>query len=160
MSDANARARDFGDHREDPRHHVSPKVVYGVVAALLAVLLVVMLIAFDYDRRNTEAVDKADELITQLQANGLAAPDDAEDVADLLGDDGGSFCAVDYDGQYLGQIKNSLGVGGEFFFRASSLDDDTIKGLEIIVGIYCPDKLPDVQDLADDLDLDDDLVQN
>ncbi len=148
------------DHRENPEHHVDPKIVYGIVGAVLGVLLVVMLVSFDYDRKNDEAVSKANELITELDANGLPTPADADAVAELLGDDGGTFCAVDYDGQYLGQIKNSLGVGGEFFFRASSLDDDTIKGLEIIVGVYCPEKLADVQDLASDLDLDDDLVQN
>lgn len=155
-----ASTRDFGDHREDPRHHVAPKVVYGVVGALVVVLLVVLLATYDYGRKNDEAVQKAQQLIAELQANDLPAPDDADQVAEQLGDDGGAICAVDYDGQYLGQIKNELGVGGAFFFRASSLDDDTIKGLEVAVGIYCPDKLSDVQDLADDLDLDDDLVKN
>ncbi len=127
------------------------KILYWIVGGGLALLLVVMLISYNYDKANTEAQQKAEELIAAYEAAGLATPLPADSLAEVLGDDGGAVCSAIGDHRAIGYLKTRLGVGGEFYFRPTRVDRNTIKGLVLVAEVYCPENLPDAQDLYDAL---------
>ena len=72
---------------------MSHRAIYGIVGGVMAVLLVVMLITYNYNKANEEAVAKAQQLITNLEKAGLRAPRDPAEVARVFGTDGGAVCA-------------------------------------------------------------------
>src|SRR5512145_2820785 len=97
------------------------RTIYWIVAGALGVLLVVMLVAWNYDRQNAEADAKAQELIAAFEGAGLPAPDQ-DQIARTLGDDGGQVCETADSELVQGYWKLRLGVGGEFYQRAIRLD--------------------------------------
>ena len=127
------------------------RTIYWLVAGVLAVLLVVMLITFRYNRSNEEAIAKADQLITAFKDAGLRPPMDAARVASVLGTDGGTVCASVGSGVGRGIAKLHLMVGGNFATRPIINERRVGIGLRLIVQTYCPDKLPDAQQLIDNL---------
>jgi hypothetical protein len=135
---------------------VSHRTIYIVVGAVVAVLLVVMLVTYDYGTPDKDEA-KAQELITAFQEAGLPTRLDADQIADLLGDDGGPVCAAAADlpdGHALrGYVKTRLGVGGEFYFRPTRFDRAAIRKALIVVRTYCPDELDGIRDIVDDLKL-------
>jgi hypothetical protein len=133
---------------------VRERTIYWIVGGIFGVLLIVMLAAWNYDRQNEEADAKAAELIAAYEAAGLRAPDQ-DQIAGVLGDDGGAVCDA-ADGDVLqGYWKQRFGVGGEFYFRPVKVDRKVVQGLLLVVRIYCPEELPDVEDFVEDLDFDD-----
>jgi hypothetical protein len=134
---------------------MSERAIYWVVGGIFGLLLVVMLAAWDYDRSNEEANQKALQLIAAYEAAGLRAPERPAMVARVLGDDGGWVCDAAGSDVLEGYWKQRLAVGGEFYFRPVKVDRRTIQGLLLTVQIYCPDKLPDVEEFVEDLDFDD-----
>ena len=128
--------------------------IYLIVAAALGVLLIVMLVAWNYDRQNEEADAKAQELIAAFEQAGLAAPD-PDQIARTLGDDGGQVCETADSELVQGYWKLRLMVGGEFYVRATSLPGTVREGLSLVVDVYCPEKRPDVEDFFEDWDFDD-----
>jgi hypothetical protein len=96
---------------------VSNRAIYLTIGGGLAVLLVVMLVTWNYNKANAEAIAKANQLISSAQAAGLPAPTNPQRVADVLGTDGGEICAALRSDQQVGYLKTRLGVGGEFYFR-------------------------------------------
>ena len=76
-------------------------------------------------------------------------------VARVLGDDGGIVCETAGSELLEGYWKLRLGVGGEYYFRPVKVDRRTLEGLLHVVEVYCPDKLPEVEDFVDDLNFDD-----
>ena len=60
----------------------SERSIYWLVAGALGVLLIVMLVAWNYDRQNDEANAKADELIAAYEAAGLRGSGQGPDRAD------------------------------------------------------------------------------
>ncbi|MEQ3553877.1 hypothetical protein WIS52_25660 [Pseudonocardia nematodicida] len=132
---------------------MNARVIYASVGALLAALLVVMLVSYDYNRSDEVALGKADELIGAYRAAGLATPADAGQVAQVLGDDGGAVCATAGSPHQLGLLKTRLGVGGEFYLRPATVDPRTVQGLELVVATYCPEDLPAVEQFVAGLDV-------
>jgi hypothetical protein len=130
------------------------RTIYWIVAAALGVLLIVMLVAWNYDRQNEEADAKAQELIAAYEAAGLRAPD-PDQIARVLGDDGGAVCETADSELVQGYWKLRLAVGGEFYQRATRLDPRVREGLSLVVDVYCPEKRPDIEDLFEDWDFDD-----
>ena len=134
------------------------RTIYWLVAGFMGALLIVMLVAWNYDRQNEKADAKAQELIAAFEARGLTAPD-PDKIARVLGDDGGFVCATADSGLVQGTWKLRLAVGGEFYQRAARLPPQIRDGVLLTVGVYCPEKLPDVEDFFQDWDFDD-LVRN
>ena len=130
------------------------RTIYWIVAGALGVLLIVMLVAWDYDRQNDEANAKAQELIAAYEAAGLTAPDQ-DQIARVLGDDGGQVCETADSDLVQGYWKLRLGVGGEFYVRPVRLDPRVREGLLLVVDVYCPEKRPDIEDFFEDWDFDD-----
>lgn len=128
---------------------MSHRAIYAIVGSVLAVLLIVMLITYDYNRSNQEAEAKAQQLSTAFAKAGLRTPRDIEEVARVLGDDGGAVCASVQKGVALGIAKLNLSVGGAFYSRPVIADGRLATGLLLIVQTYCPEKVPDVQEWLD-----------
>lgn len=125
------------------------RTIYWIVGGLLAVLLVVMLVTWNYNRSNAEAVTKAQQLITAFDKAGLRTPASAEEVARVLGTDGGAVCASVRNGVGLGIAKLNLSVGGAFYTRAVIADKRLATGLLLVVQTYCPDKVATAQEFVD-----------
>jgi hypothetical protein len=113
------------------------------------VLLVVMLVGWNYDRQNAEADAKAQELIAAFEAAGLPAPDQ-DQIARTLGDDGGQVCETADSELVQGYWKLRLLHGGEYYVRPVRLDGRFREGLSIVVDVYCPEKRPDIEDFFED----------
>ena len=130
------------------------RTIYWLVGGGLALLLVVMLVGWNYDRQNDEADAKAQELIAAYEEAGLRAPDQ-DQIARTLGDDGGQVCETADSELVQGYWKLRLMVGGEFYTRAVRLDGRVREGLSLVVDVYCPEKRPDIEDLFEGWDFDD-----
>ena len=130
------------------------RTIYGIVAGVFAVLLIVMLAAWNYDRQNAEADAKAQQLIAAYEEAGLRAPDQ-DQIARVLGDDGGAVCETADSKLVQGYWKLRLMVGGEFYVRPVRLDPRVREGLSLVVDVYCPEKRPDIEDFFEDWDFDD-----
>jgi hypothetical protein len=137
---------------------VRERTIYWIVAGALGVLLIVMLVAWNYDRQNEEADAKAQELIAAYEAAGLRAPD-ADQIARVLGDDGGQVCETADSKLVQGYWKLRLMIGGEFYVRPTRLDPRIREGMLLVVDVYCPEKRPNVEDFFEGWDFDD-VVRN
>jgi hypothetical protein len=133
---------------------VRERTIYWIVIGGLGVLLIVMLVAWNYDRQNAEADAKAAELISAYEAAGLRAPDQ-DQIARTLGDDGGQVCDTADSELVQGYWKLRLGVGGEFYVRPVRLDGKIRQGLSLVVDVYCPEKRPDIEEFFEGWDFDD-----
>jgi hypothetical protein len=132
---------------------MSERTIYWLIAAGFGLLLIVMLAAFNYDRQNDEANAKATELIAAYEEAGLPTPDQ-DQIARVLGDDGGQVCETADSKLVQGYWKLRLMVGGEFYTRAVRLDGRIREGLSLIVDVYCPEKRTDIEDFFEDWDFD------
>lgn len=130
------------------------RAIYWIVAAILGVLLIVMFVAWNYDRQNEEADAKAQELIAAYEEAGLRAPDQ-DQIARTLGDDGGQVCETADSELVQGYWKLRLMIGGEFYVRPVRLDGRIREGLSLVVDVYCPEKRPDIEELFEEWDFDD-----
>jgi hypothetical protein len=128
---------------------LSNRTIYWIVAGIFGVLLIVMLVSWNYDRQNEEANAKADELIARLDEAGLRTPD-RDQIARVLGDDGGQVCETADSELVQGYWKLRLMVGGEFYIRPVRLDGRIREGLSLVVDVYCPEKRPAIEDFFQD----------
>ena len=123
-------------------------LVLGVIFLLLAVL---GLFVFRSATGGVEAQRKADELTAALTDAGLPVPS-RDQIVRTLGTDGGVVCADP--GGALGRaaLNHSLSNGatgpGQ---RPVIADERVVRGLAIIIEVYCPDELPDFQEHIGDL---------
>lgn len=124
---------------------MSHRAIYWTVAAVLGVLLVVMLVTYQYNKSSDEALAKANQLTSTLSQAGLPTPRDPAQVAKVFGTDGGAVCASVDTGVARGIAKLNLGVGGEFYRRAVISDKRVAAGILAVVKTYCPDKVPTLQ---------------
>jgi type II secretory pathway pseudopilin PulG len=135
---------------------VSHRTIYAIVGLVVGILLVVLLISWDYKTDDKKADEKADQLLANYKAAGLSVRLDRDQLADLLGDDGGDVCQLADDvsksDSYEGYLKTTFRVGGEFGFQGATLDRDALDRAEVIVETYCPDKLPAARKFIGDLE--------
>ena len=130
---------------------MSNRAIYWTVGGVLAVLLIIAMVTWNYNKANAEALDKANQLISSYKEAGLTAPRSAENVAEVLGTDGGEVCVAASSDYLLGYIKTRLGVGGEFYFRPIIVDRRPLQGAALIVKTYCPEEAPRLQEFIDGL---------
>jgi hypothetical protein len=127
---------------------MSHRASYWIVGGVMAVLLVIMLVTYNYNRSNEQALAKAQQLNTAFEQAGLPTRDPAE-VARVFGTDGGAVCASVQNGVALGIAKLNLSVGGAFYTRAVIADKRLATGLLLVVQTYCPEKVPTAQEFID-----------
>jgi hypothetical protein len=133
---------------------VRERSIYWIVGGALGVLLIVMLVGWNYDRQNEEADAKAAELIAAYEQAGLRAADQ-DQIARTLGDDGGAVCETADSDLVQGYWKLRLMIGGEYYVRPVRLDGRIRTGLSLVVDVYCPEKRPDIVELFEEWDFDD-----
>ena len=130
--------------------------IYGITGAVLGGVLVWALIAFDHERDDNEAQAKADEFSEVLEARDIDAPDE-DIIVSLLGTDGGRVCEMSDDDLNEAVLKLNLYTNGASGpgQRAGPVDKKLFAGALAVAEVYCPDKLDEVEQLADDFDFDD-----
>ncbi|MGK3952624.1 hypothetical protein ACLKM7_09905 [Microbacterium sp. I2] len=127
-------------------------VIYTVVIIILIGLAVVALLMFRTDRQNAAADEKATQLVQALETAGMLAPT-TDQIARVYGDDGGTACA-DPNGALtralvLGELSNGATGPGR---RPVIVEDRILKSQLLVIGVYCPDELPNYQEFIDGLD--------
>lgn len=130
---------------------MSNRAIYWAVGGGLAILLVAALVTWNYDKADDEAVAKANQLISAYEAAGLTPPKSAENVAEVLGTDGGEVCVAASSDYLLGYVKTRLGVGGEFYFRPTIVDRRPLQGAALVVATYCPEEAPRLAEFVESL---------
>lgn len=144
-----------------PATHAAPArahnaVVYWVAVGLLVVLAAIALAAYRGAREDAAALAKADELLTVLAENGVEPLPSQEQVARVLGDDGGSVCQDPGHALRRATLFAMLGTGASGpGSRPVITDSALLRGQLAIVGVYCPEHLEEVAAYLDDLATDD-----
>ena len=132
---------------------MSHRALYITSIVVLVVLAGVALLSFAGARQTAQANEKADQLISELQAAGLRAPQ-KDQIARVLGDDGGAVCADPDDalrrGILFGQLTNGAAGPG---IRPVIADNKVVQGQLLIMKVYCPQYLEAFQNVVDDLKL-------
>jgi hypothetical protein len=129
------------------------RALYIVVAFVVVLLMVGGLIAFRSARSSAEAQQKADQLISELQAMGAPTPR-KEAIVRVLGKDGGAVCA-DPNGALsratlLAQLANGASGPGS---RPVIANSRVVQGELAVIKVYCPDELAEFQKFVDSLNL-------
>ncbi|MDR7083934.1 Tfp pilus assembly protein FimT [Arthrobacter ginsengisoli] len=126
-------------------------VLYIVSMILLVVFAVIALVNFRSARETQQSLEKADQLIATIEAAGGTAPQ-REQIARVLGDDGGAVCANPNDAlsraTFLSQLSNGATGPGS---RPVIANARIVQGELAILQIYCPDELAEFQQFIDDL---------
>ncbi len=129
--------------------------IYITTCVILALLVIWAIFAFSSARETNRAQDKADELISELQAAGARTPDQ-DQIVRVLGDDGGATCANPNEALSRATFHSLLmnGAAGPGA-RPVIADSRAVRGQLLIIKVYCPDELEDFQKFVDDLKTDD-----
>ena len=129
--------------------------IFIAVLVLLAVITLAGVLAFSRGVNDAQAQNKANELINALTEVGARTPD-VDQVARVLGDDGGATCENPNEALsravLLSQLTNGASGPGA---RPVIVDSRVVKGQLLIIQVYCPDELEDFQEFVDDLKTDD-----
>jgi len=127
-------------------------VIYIVVATILVVLTVIALLAFRAGRENDAAQEQAAELTQALEEAGMRAPS-TDQIVRVLGDDGGAVCANPNGALTRGLVLNELtnGAAGPGR-RPIVVEDRVLRSQLLIIGVYCPDELPNYEEFVERLE--------
>ena len=129
--------------------------IFIVVLVLLAVITLAGVLAFSRGVNDAQAQNKANELVDALTEVGARTPD-VDQVARVLGDDGGATCENPNEALsravLLSQLTNGATGPGQ---RPVIADSRVVQGQLLIIQIYCPDELDDFKDFVGDLKTDD-----
>ena len=128
--------------------------IFIAVLVLLAVITLAGVLAFSRGVNDAQAQNKANELINALTEVGARTPD-VDQVARVLGDDGGATCENPNEALsravLLSQLTNGATGPGQ---RPVIADSRVVQGQLLIIQIYCPDELDDFKDFVGDLKTD------
>ena len=128
------------------------RIVYAVIAGALVLLLVICLVFYRRAEASQEAQGKADQLIAALQQAGVRAVPSQEQIVRVLGSDGGAICkdpaSALRKALLFSQLTNGAGGPG---IRPVIVDSKIFKGELLVIQIYCPDELPQFQQMVEQL---------
>ena len=134
-------------------HH---KRTYIIVGAAFVILIVVALLLFRYPNKSEAAYEKAQQLISAYELAGLTPPSEQQ-IVGTYGDDGGPVCTTkDFD-EYVQQNLNQLVANGaaQVGARGVVMDAELLRKGSLIIGVYCPERLPEYRDWIEILKTDD-----
>jgi Tfp pilus assembly protein FimT len=127
-------------------------VIYIVAVVVLVALTVIALLAFRAGRENEAAQEQATQLAQALEDAGLRAPS-TEQIVRVLGDDGGAVCENPNGALTRGLVLNELTNGAAGPGRRPILvEDRVLRSQLLIIGVYCPDELPNYEKFVDRLE--------
>jgi len=128
--------------------------IFITALVLLGVITLAGVLAFSRGINDAQAQNKATELVDRLTEVGARTPD-VDQVARVLGDDGGATCENPNDALsraiLLSQLTNGASGPGA---RPVIADSRVVQGQLLIIDIYCPDELDDFKAFVDDLKTD------
>jgi len=131
--------------------HRERKITWIVIGIFFVGMMIVAVSIFDSNKKNQEAVDKANQLSSELAKAGLPVPQ-AQQIYNVLGDDGGAVCAAPANALVksilYGQLTNGATGPGQ---RPVIADRKATEGVLLIVKVYCPDEAANIQQVVDDL---------
>ena len=128
------------------------RLVYIVITVALVLLLIIAFVFFRSARSDQQAQAKADQLIAALDKAGARAVPSQEQITRVLGNDGGALCqdpasalrrSILFD-----QLTNGASGPGR---RPVIVDNRVFKGQLLVIQIYCPDELPQFQQMVEQL---------
>ncbi|HEX9225670.1 MAG TPA: hypothetical protein VF885_03300 [Arthrobacter sp.] len=126
-------------------------VTYIVATILLVVFAVIALLNFRSARETQQSLEKADQLISEINAAGGTAPS-REQIARVLGDDGGAVCANPNEAlsraTFQSQLTNGAAGPG---IRPVIAPERVARGELAIIKVYCPEELAEFQQFVDEL---------
>jgi ATP-dependent exoDNAse (exonuclease V) alpha subunit len=125
-----------------------------VIGLVVLVLIVIGLFTYRSRKADATANAKADQLIAALEEQGLRTPT-KDQIVTVLGDDGGPLCQDPANALrraiVFGMLTNGAGGPGQ---RPVIADNNVLKGQQLAIGVYCPEKLQRFQKFVNDLKLD------
>ena len=125
--------------------------IYATAIVILAGLALWALLAFNTARNNKQAEEKADRFVALVEASGLTAPDQ-DQVARVLGDDGGAACANPNAALSRATLNSMLANGATGpGARPVISESRAVKGQLLIIEVYCPEHLDDFKASIDEL---------
>lgn len=129
--------------------------IFITALVLLGVVTLAGVLAFSRGVDNAQAQNKANELINALTEVGARTPD-PDQVARVLGDDGGATCEDPNDALSRATLLSLLTNGATGpGARPVIADSRVVQGQLLIIEIYCPEELEDFKEFVDDLKTDD-----
>ncbi len=129
-------------------HH---KRTYIIVGVAFAILVVVALLLFRYPNKSEVAQEKAQQLISAYELAGLTPPSEQQ-IMGTFGDDGGNSCKVDFDKLVQLNLNQLLANGAaQVGARGVIIDAKILKGEALVLGVYCPERLPEYQAFIEEL---------
>ena len=128
------------------------RVVYIVITVALVLLLIICFVFYRSGQSSQQAQDKANQLIAALQKAGVRVVPSQEQIVRVLGDDGGAICkdpaSALRKALLFSQLTNGAGGPG---IRPVVVDSRIFKGELLVIQIYCPDQLPQFQQMVEKL---------
>jgi nitrogen fixation-related uncharacterized protein len=128
------------------------RVVYIVITVALVLLLIICFVFYRSAQSNQQAQDKANQLIAALQKAGVRVVPSQEQIVSVLGDDGGALCKDPASALrksiLFSQLTNGAAGPG---IRPVIVDSKVFKGQLAAIQIYCPDQLPQFQQMVEKL---------
>jgi hypothetical protein len=131
--------------------HRERKITWLVIGIFFLGMMIVAVSIFNSNKKNQEAIDKANQLSTELKQAGLPVPQ-AQQIYNVLGDDGGAVCAAPANALaksiLYGQLTNGATGPGQ---RPVVADNKATQGVLLIVKVYCPEEAEHFQEVVNDL---------
>src|SRR4051812_20156986 len=126
--------------------------LYVVAMVLLILLALVGFLSFKTARDTPQAVGKATPLTPELTAAGAHLTATPQEIARVLGEDGGAVCADPNSALRRAVFYDSIanGAGGPGM-RPVITDKRLLKGQLAIIKVSCPNELKDFQRFVDSL---------
>jgi hypothetical protein len=128
------------------------RITYIVITVALVLLLIICLVFYRSAQSSQEAQDKANQLTAALQKTGVRVVPSQEHIVRVLDNDGGALCkdpasalrkSILFD-----QLTNGASGPGR---RPVIVDSKVFKGQLAVIQIYCPDQLPQFQQMVEKL---------
>lgn len=127
-------------------------IIYVITIVVLVVLGVIAVVTFLTARQEAEAQDKAEQFLSSLEENGIDTALTAEQIARVLGDDGGGVCANPNEALskaiLFDRLSNGAAGPGQ---RPILAEDRLLEGQLLIIETYCPEELEEFQQFVDEL---------
>lgn len=134
---------------QPPRERSIISVVIGVILVAMAGLTLILFIG---GRQEAKGVDKAQQLLDSFHQAGISVSLTADQVAQVLGTDGGATCADPNAAlsraTLLAGLSNGAGGPG---IRPTLVESRLFKGQLLIIQTYCPNELKRFQQFVDSL---------
>lgn len=129
-----------------PSHHGHRRLLWGA-GAVVVILLVIGLITFNGHKQDQAAQQKAQQLSGELAAAGLRVPVEQSTITEALGADGGAICENPASALGKATLFAQLTNGADFVgIRPIIVDSRVVQGEELVLKVYCPDKLQKYQE--------------